>query len=68
MEGTESKLEFKDIVKKQWILKQLESIGKFVLKKYCKKVIVNTYLQSFGKLNLIWYYIIHAIPFYKKRS
>jgi len=27
MEGTESKLEFKDIVKKQWILKQLESIG-----------------------------------------
>ena len=37
MEGTESKLEFKDIVKKQWILKQLESIGKFVLKKYYKK-------------------------------
>ena len=37
MEGTESKVEFKDIVKKQWILKQLESIGKFVLKNYiCK--------------------------------
>ena len=31
MEATESKLEFKDIVKKQWILKQLESIGQFVL-------------------------------------
>ena len=30
MEGTESKVEFKDIVKKQWILKQLESIGKLV--------------------------------------
>jgi len=27
MEGTESKVEFKHIVKKQWILKQLESIG-----------------------------------------
>ena len=34
MEGTESKVEFKHIVKKQWILKQLESIGKFVLKNY----------------------------------
>ena len=34
MEATESKLEFKDIVKKQWILKQLESIGKFILKNY----------------------------------
>jgi len=27
MEGSESKLEFKDMVTKQWILKQLESIG-----------------------------------------
>ena len=58
MEGTESKLEFKDIVKKQWILKQLESIGKFVLKKYCKKVIVNTYLQSFGKIWQIKSYLV----------
>ena len=41
MEGTESKVEFKDIVKKQWILKQLESIGKFVLKNYW---------QSFDKI------------------
>ena len=47
MEATESKLEFKDIVKKQWILKQLESIGKFILKNYWLS------LQSFDK---IWSY------------